>query len=119
MLPEPEHQPFFTPQLPGNMPVTLAIPVKFYRPKPSVVRWRNAVDGASMPEATVDEYRDPGCLKNEVWTHPWVFRRHRLTFRFGQRNGHVAPPTSYLVSPQQTHKLKFRRLVAAAPDPGH
>jgi hypothetical protein len=55
MLPEPENNPFFSPQLPGNMPVTLAIPFKLFRPKPAVVFGGSTVDGASMPEATVDE----------------------------------------------------------------
>jgi hypothetical protein len=60
MLPEPEHKPSFSPQLAGNMPVTLAIPYKLFGPKPAVVFGGSTVDGASMPEATVDEYHNPG-----------------------------------------------------------
>lgn len=76
VLPRPDYDPTIPPQGQRHLSISLAIPCKLRNPVVRIRLGSCPMNGAAMPEASVDENRYPDSTENKVWTDPNVPRNN-------------------------------------------
>src|ERR1700676_5008986 len=104
MLPNPHDAPAEPAEGAGHEPVPGLVGGGFFAPEGTVVNGQIGMPGATMPEAAIDEYREPLASENEV----------RLA-----EDGLMPPPAGDAVFAEQFGEDNFRLFVAAPANFGH
>lgn len=78
VLPGPHDAPSVALERIGDTPVALDVAEKLRRPVRAIPSRLVPVDGACVPEATVDEQRDPRASKDDVWAHDDLSRNDAI-----------------------------------------